>query len=227
MSETFELAARGDALRPGWFLYLASTPAVRLWSGVANFKLGAGQGPDAAGGIYFGLGILPQIPDLPIPLNGEFVTFEARLSGVTPKIAALMKQDAPAVRQARISFGTIELDADSNPIGDIAWPLTCWVDTPRMTRDGARKPPLLNVSLVCSSGSPRRTVTNGGAWTGVQQRIIDANDSSCDRVSQMATGTDEIWPIWTTGEHSRRVTMVDERANSAGRRGRAPGTDSP
>src|SRR5262252_6782729 len=93
---------RGDALRPVWLLYIASAPtAVRLWTGVPPFKLGP-SGPDTAGGIYYGLGIVASVPTLPIPMNGEFAAFELKLSGVTAAIARMMSDEAPMVRQARL-----------------------------------------------------------------------------------------------------------------------------
>jgi hypothetical protein len=185
---------RGDSLRPAWLLYIASTPAVRLWTGVANFKVGPGAGPDATGGIYYGLGIVAAVPALPIAMNGEFASIELRLSGITAAIAKLMNVEAPMVRQARLHIASLELDDCGSPIGAPAWVIHAFVNTPRLTRDGGSSPPTLTLSLVCSTGSPKRTVKNGGYWTGPQQRTIDPTDSSADRVSQYATGTNEIWP---------------------------------
>lgn len=195
MTDAYDAQLRGDKPRPAWLLYVASTPAVRYWSGIANFKLGAGSGPDTDGGLYFGLGILVSVPTLPIPLNGDFAALELKISGVRPAVAAKLRDDAPAVRQARISLASMELDDAGAPLAAPDWVWHGWVNTPRIGRDGTAKPPMLAISLMCSTGSPKRTVTNGGNWTGPQQRLIDPNDSSCDRVSGYATGTDENWPI--------------------------------
>jgi hypothetical protein len=190
---TLDTLLRGDRLQPAWLMYIASTPGVRLWTGPANFKLSA-CGQDATGGLYLGLGILCSVPSLRIPLNGNFALHTFSLSGVSKAAIQAVDADRNAIRNARISFARVELDADMNPVAAPVWVWVGEVIGLRMSRDGKGNPPTRTISLISAAGSAGRTVQTGGLWTGVQQRQIDPNDSSCDLVPYYANATDEIWP---------------------------------
>jgi hypothetical protein len=185
--------SRADALQKAWLTFIDSTPAVRVWNGTANFKLGP-CGPDTAGGIYQGLGIMVQVPRLTIPLNGAYKGHTFAMSGVSPQMLAAVNAERDAIRGARLCFSCIDLDADMNPV---AAPVTLWVgwiDSPRMERDGRSDPPKRTVSLVCSTGAVRRGVRAFTYYTPNQQAIIDPGDTSCMNVPTYAAGTDCIFP---------------------------------
>lgn len=184
----------GDRLQPAWLMYIDSSPAVRIWTGAANFKLGP-CGQDAGGGLYLGLGILVTVPSLKIPLNGGFSQHTFSLSGVSKTAMAAVNADRTALRGARVGFARLELDADGNPVAAPVWVWIGFVNGIRMTRNGQTRPPTRMVSLLCATGSPRRLLRAYGYYTSVQQRLIDPADSSCDFTAYYAAGTDEIWPI--------------------------------
>lgn len=186
---------RGDRLQPGWLMFVNCDPPVRVWSGSQNFKLGAASGPDAIGGLYLGLGVLVGVPSLKVPINGAFSQHIFSLSGVSAEAMRLANADRDTVRGATVAWARIELDADSQPIGDPLWLWKGWVGSPRVTRDGSSVPPLRTIALVTASGSVRRRVRQFGYWTGPQQRARDPIDSACDQVSTYARGTDVIWPV--------------------------------
>ncbi|MDR3512621.1 MAG: hypothetical protein P4L73_13380 [Caulobacteraceae bacterium] len=184
---------RGDRLQPGWLMFVDSTPAVRIWSGAANFKLGP-CGLDTAGGVYQGLGLIVGVPSLKVPINGSFSQHVFSLSGVTADMMQLANADRDAVRGARVAWARVDLDADGQPVAEPVWVWQGWVDSPRVARDGSSSPPTRTVSLVTSSGSVRRRIRQFGYWTSPQQRTRDPNDSACDQVATYAAGTDTIWP---------------------------------
>lgn len=184
---------RSDRLQPGWLMFLDCSPAVRVWSGAANFKLGA-SGPDLAGGIYQGLGLLVGVPTLKIPLNGSFSQHVFSLSGVTAQMMKLVDADRETVTGAKLSWGRLELDAQMQPVGAPVWLWKGTVDSPRLARDGGANPPTRTVSLVASTGAVTRKRQKISLWTGPQQRLIDPDDAACDGVARLAEGTDEIWP---------------------------------
>jgi hypothetical protein len=186
---------RSDAIAPAWFMYVNLDPAVRLWSGAANFKLGAGSGPDTGGGLYLGLGLVVSMPVLEIPMNGEYSAHEFKLSGISALSARLINSEAAKLAGARVNIGLVPLDGQSMPIGPVQWPWIGRGDGPQVTRDGERTPPLRTLSLIASAGSPSRKHRIAANWTGPQQRAIDPNDAACDGVAALANGTDNIWPI--------------------------------
>jgi hypothetical protein len=184
---------RGDALQPGWLMFMTSTPAARVWSGAANFKMGP-SGPDTAGGIYQGLGLLVNVPSLKLPMNGAYAQHVFEISGVTSAVLAVFDVNRASIQGARLSWGRVELDASGQPVAAPLWLWTGFVDGPRLTRNGDAKPPTRTLGLVCSSGAIRRNRRQFGYWTGVQQRLIDPTDSACDLTNQYAGGTSPIWP---------------------------------
>jgi hypothetical protein len=185
---------RGDRLKPAWLMYLESIPATRLWTGVGPFTLNAASGPDQAGGIYFGLGAIVQMPSLKIPLGGSYSGHSFGLSGVNQEMMTALNADAENVRGARLAWGRLELDQDGQPVGAPMWLWIGVVDSPRLTRDGTGTPPTRTISLIAATGAVRRRIRRASFWTSPQQRAIDPNDASCDQVSRYASGTDQIWP---------------------------------
>lgn len=184
---------RADRLQPGWLMFIDCSPAVRVWTGAANFKLGP-TGPDLTGGIYQGLGLVVNVPTLKIPLNGSFSQHVFSLSGVTAQMMKLVDADRTIVTGAKLSWGRIELDASLQPVAAPTWLWKGQIDSPRMARDGSSNPPTRTVSLVASTGAVTRRRQKVALWTGPQQRVIDPADSACDGVALLAQGTDTVWP---------------------------------
>lgn len=184
---------RRDTLQPGWLMFLACEPAVRLWSGAANFKLGP-CGPDTAGGVYFGMGIIVGVPQLKLPQNGSYSQHVFSLAGVSAESMRLVDGDREIVRGSALSWARVELDAAGQPMAEPVWLWKGWVDSVRLSREGSTKPPTRTVSLVCSTGSVTRKRRQASYYTAPQQRAIDPNDASCDQVALYAAGTSPIWP---------------------------------
>lgn len=184
---------RDDRLQPAWLMFIASTPSVRLWTGTANFKLGP-SGPDTAGGLYQGLGIMVQVPRLTIPLNGAYKGHTFSMSGVSAQMMAALNADRDAIRGARIVFARLELDADLNPVAAPVWLWTGWIDSPRVQREGGVDPPTRTVGLVCATGAVRRGVRKFAYYTPSQQALVDPADTACMNVPTYAVGTTVIFP---------------------------------
>lgn len=184
---------RGDALQPGWLMFVDAGPGVRIWSGAANFGLGV-TGPDAAGGVYQGLGVIVAVPTLKIPLNGSFSQHEFALSGVDAQVVRAFDVDRAVLQGANLSWARVELDASMQPIAEPVWLWKGSIDSPRIARDGSGSTAVRTISLMTSTGSVTRKRRVAAYWSGPQQRSIDPDDAACDGTAALAAGTDEIWP---------------------------------
>lgn len=184
---------RGDRLLPAWLLYIDCAPAVRLWTGPMKFKLAA-NGPDTAGGLYLGLGLMTQVPSLKLPVNGTAEDHVFGLSGVSAQIVRLIEADRDALRGARAFIARMELNPDGTVLGAPIWLWSGVVVSPRMQRDGSNGQVTYTISIMTSSGSTARKARQLTYYTGVQQRKRDGADTSCDNTAQYAAGTTVIWP---------------------------------
>ena len=182
-----------DRPRPGWFLYIETTPAIRVWSGFGKFRLPA-DSVDLDGGLYLGLGAMVNFPALKLPMNGTFNRLDITLSGVPRQVRILANAERATVRNARISLGIIPFDGDNQPLGSIAWLGDAIADTPKFDRVGQAGAPIETVSLSAASGDVARNQRELSYYTGVDQRRRSPDDAFCDFAAGYAIDDVEVWP---------------------------------
>lgn len=176
-------------------MFIDMPTPVRIWSGPFRFQLGP-SGPDTAGGVYAGLGVLVDLPTLTMPINGASSQHTFSLSGLDARAAALINADEAAIRAAPVAIARLEMNADQTPNGDPVWLWWGVCDTPQMSRQGRSSPVRYTVALKASSGIVSRKRSQISLYTPSQQALRDPTDTSMAWVPTYEEGTLVTWPVF-------------------------------
>lgn len=185
----------------GVFLRLATEPALHLTLGVNDMEIGIAS-VDSTGTIYRGAGVLQNIPELEMLINGiaDKVTFS--VSGVDPTFMAKLDAEAPEVVGAELHVGFAPLDDDFQPLTDIIPIWLGWADywsASQSEQKDTTKPVTNTISLMAMSGSPARSRQNLSTYTDQAQRMVNPisgqdDDRFCERVSRYFQAYIVSWP---------------------------------
>lgn len=191
------VAAFRGAYNLGLFFRLDSDPALHLWFGVSDI---AARIPDldVDGTVYFGGGILADIPDsLEVLLNGAAERADFTMSGIPADLTANLAADAPSVVGRRCDFGVAPLDSRWQMIGHV---VSLWVGTAdfwaeeQPPQPDVGKPRLRRLTLSTMTGNVSRALSAYETWTDRDQVNLSAGDEFCDRVSRYFPGQIVRWP---------------------------------
>jgi len=181
-------------VRLGVFWRLATTPRVRLWSGVGDFALPADL-IDIEGGAYIGKGSLVDIPTLDQLVNGVAARFDFSISAVgQTELLELADEDAANVRGSAINIGLLPFDAAEQPVGAMVWVWEGEADIVTLDSrlEGDRRIDTMTISAGSLFTGRRRPTFRH--YTDQEQRRRSADDRFCDRVTLYSTNYNKTWP---------------------------------
>lgn len=195
------LAYLKDSLNLGVFLRLATDPALHLTLGVNDMPIGI-ESIDSAGTVYRGAGVLQNIPELEMLINGIADTVRFTVSGVDDTFAARLDADAPDLLGSRIHVGFAPLDDDYQPLTNIIPIWLGWADFWSAQQEPAidhTQPAVNSITLVAKSGTHARSKQNLSTYTDQAQRQIypvsgQNDDRFCERVARYFQGYIVSWP---------------------------------
>lgn len=184
----------GKLVRASMVVRIATDPPVRAWFGNGDLEHEA-DAVETEGGLYKGVGLLPEMPPLQQMVNGAASRVDLTASGVDARIVALADADASEVRSKRVDFGIKFFDTDWAPLGQTIWLAQYEADVIRTdmvsTADFNRA---RSVTLSIGSIMTGRRRPKLAFWTRAWQRLREATDAFCDRVSLYTAEAEIKWP---------------------------------
>lgn len=199
--DTATIAYLKDSLNLGLFLRLDTTPSLHLTLGVNDMPIGISS-VDSAGTVYRGAGILQNLPDLEMLINGIADTVRFTVSGVDDTFAARLDESAPDLLGSKIHVGFAPLDDNYQPVTNIIPIWLGWADfwSAAQTESVDHTQPAMNsITLVAKSGAQGRSKQNLSTYTDQAQRQIypvsgQNDDRFCERVARYFQGYIVSWP---------------------------------
>lgn len=186
----------------GLFFRLATEPSLHLWLGFGNIEAQMDV-VDEDGVIYTGGGIVKELPDLDVLLNGTAERVDFVLSGIPEEMIIDQVTSLPDVEGADCHIGLAPLDQRQQlegPVRPIWFGLAdFWVlaQQPRMSIDDAA---ICSMILSCAGGDASRSTPTLVSWTPDQQHLLTASgqptDLLCDRVPRYNQNYYLVWPRW-------------------------------
>lgn len=198
LSATELLALEAGSQRIGIFFYLATSPAIRLWAGVAKMNPGV-NAIDLTGQEYKGFGELVEVPTLRQLLNGAAERFEFVLSGVTASMLELAQDDAVEVKGKPGALGFALMDAEWQPIGEVHWIRRFTADYLSIRQDITEDPdnPVVRtIALSVGTQATNRRQPALSFFTDQDQRRRTGSpfDRFCERVGLYSQEQTKTWP---------------------------------
>ncbi len=139
---------------------------------------------DVDGTIYRAAGLLQDVPQLQVLLNGEAEDVQFSLNGVSPEFAGQLYDAAPPVGGADIIMGFCPYDERYQPIADIVpmWRgiADFWSEEMPPQTD-LTKPSFRNITLAASGGETARYGQALLTFTDLYQQVISPGDRFCER----------------------------------------------
>lgn len=188
----------GGAVRPGVLVRIATTPVIRLWTGVVrDLAIGADAVETTEGAIYQGMGKLTNVPAVNQLLNGQAERVDFTLSGaaLTGEIAAIASTEAGDIRGADVNLGFLVFDANWQVISPTAWPWDGSADSLTVQRQGDAANPTRILKLSVGSLMTGRRRPSIAYWTDPDQKRRSPDDDFFDRVRQYSIQTTKVWPV--------------------------------
>jgi hypothetical protein len=190
-------ALRPSTVRPALLFYMASTPAVRVWTGPGPLEAPADT--VETGGIYKGIGSISGWPAVDALINGVASRVDFTLSGLPTGYLSLADEDAETIRFAPVHLGAWFLGADWQPHPLFPTPLWVWSGTAdsiqaELVGGDESTPPSATVTLSVGGGDTGRKSQRQSYWTGTDQRRRSADDAFCDLTVNYTERAQKRWP---------------------------------
>lgn len=186
----------------GVFFRLDSTPPLHLWLGTTDRRIGVQSTGMFAGeeSVYTGAGMLLDLPDLEVMLNGLAKQITLSLSveeSLYKRFLTGLDEAPPEVRGAPAMVGFAPLDERWQPRCGII-PLWCGSGDfstiefePAETIDGSAT---MKISLTLSTGDSSRAQPRALTFTDAAQRALHSTDRFFERVSRYVQTHFISWP---------------------------------
>ena len=170
----------------GVFFRLGTDPALHL-SFLVNDMMMEMPGLDEPGTIYKGCGVLQNIPELEVLVNGIADTVTFTLSGLDPSLTAAMLDSAPDVLGAPVTVGIAPMDVRWQPKTPI---VLLWSGTADMISEAMppetdpTKNRTQSISLAAMTGDQSRQFQNLSTYADPIQQEISPGDRFCSRTTR-------------------------------------------
>lgn len=176
---------------------------LRLWSGVGDYpvKTAGGvftgfQSIDSNGDVYYGAGLLEDIPEVEVLVNGLAERVQFVMSGIPNYIAREVADSAPVVKGREVRVGMAPLDADYQPIIS---PVSLWFGVAdywsiQMDVAQGKEPAIFSIALSVGSGMTGRSRPRLVSFTNAQQLLAHPTDRFFDRVLRYTVSYTVAWP---------------------------------
>jgi hypothetical protein len=181
----------------GVFLRIATTPPIRLWTGRQSMRAPAND-LDPQEEVYYGLGIMQNIPELDRLIDGEArrvdFTLSAKGSGFNETVVNLLDGEMIGVAGSKARIGHLRFDRLWQPTSAMRWAWDGTMDEVglEMAEDGEGHRWVIHVSM--STGMVDRNRPPLDYWTPKDQFQISATDRAFDYVPSYNEGTTRIYP---------------------------------
>ncbi len=182
-----------SVVRPALFLYVETTPPVRVWTGPKNRPMPADD-VDLEGGEYLALA-LSAFPVIDRLLDDQAGEYDLTLSGIDPEALALL--DVPSdISGARAHLGQLLADANWRPVAGIDWladydaEAVSWSLVQAEDGNGHTA----SVSLRLGSASTDRRLASLVNWSPVEQAILSSTDLAFEFTPSLSVGTTRRFP---------------------------------
>lgn len=180
-------------VRPALFLYIETSPAIRIWTGSKTYPLAADE-VDLDGGDYLALA-LSSVPAIDRLVDDQAGEYELAISGISSEALALLDvpEDLPG---ARAHLGQMKFDAQWRPEGGVEWladfdaEAVSW----SLTRNDSGDGQTASVSLRLGSASTDRRMASLLHWSDVEQAIVSPTDRAFEFVNSISIGTTRQYP---------------------------------
>lgn len=181
------------AHRESIVVHIACDPPAILWSGVGFLPLA----PDAVidePSLALGGGELVSFPDFQQLLGGTAERLEAVFSGVSEETIRLAIADAPSVRNAIVTVGTVRFSTADWSIVAVDWEATFQARSLKVGRPQAQNGSVVrSITLAIVQGETRRFRAPNAYFTDADQRRRSATDSVFSHVGAISVGVSRRW----------------------------------
>jgi len=182
-----------SSVRPALFLYIETTPPVRIWTGPQVYPL-AGDDVDLTGGDYLPLG-LASFPAIDRLIDDQAGEYDLAVSGIDAETLGLLEVPSD-ISGARAHLGQIKFDAHWQPTAGVDWladydaESVSWSLVQAEDGDGHEAA----VSLRLGSASTDRRMSALTNWSAVEQAVISATDDFFEFMNSLSLGTTRRYP---------------------------------
>jgi hypothetical protein len=186
-------SATGSAPKAVLLLRIEADPVLRLATVFGAIEI-PGNALDAGAQTYRGLGALASgIPVVQQLLNGVADRASFTLSGVPASVAALLEDEAAAVRGAPVNLGLVKLDDDWQPIGAVLWLWDGTADKISASSSMQEGDQVYAVTMSVGTAHATRRRPAFASWTDVQHQRAHPGDLFFNQVP--AAEKQKRWPI--------------------------------
>lgn len=179
------------------FFRMDSDPPLRLWLGINDIPQ---QIPtiDVEEETYIGRGLLHDVPELEVLLNGAADRVNFTLSGIDPDTSALADTEIPPIRGAKVHVGITTLDERYQPMSDIIPMMVGRASfvTEQVEPVKGYETQQITMGLSVGFGPTTRSRRSQALWSHAQHIAIHPTDDFCKNTSRYARGSEAVWPRW-------------------------------
>lgn len=184
-------ALDSDTLRVGILFRMATTPIVRVWLGVGDFRPGV-NAFDTTDEIYSGLGQLIDVPALSELINGVADRISFHASGVSEDILALAEKESN-VKGAAVAIGVAFFGASWQQLGPPRWLFRGRADYVGIQQQSGAQGVTRVVELSVGSLFTGRRRRGLSYMTDADQQARHPGDLFCERTALYSEAT-KTWP---------------------------------
>jgi len=176
--------------RESWIVRIDSDPPVRMIATVNNRRIPADAIESEANALYLAGGSLVQIPELAALVNDTADRVEVGVSGVTPEVVAIAKEEASEVIGCAFNVGRIEFD-DNWQIDRVIWLRQFRIDKITVGRQTATtgNSPSRSITLSLGTGNTGRSSAPNTFFTPLDQARRSPTDQIFSQVPGMSIET--------------------------------------
>jgi hypothetical protein len=186
----------GGGVRPGFLLRVASSPVIRLWTGIGPLQIDSDAIETDDGASYQGSGYLVNLPAVSALINGVAERADFTLAGtaIDGPIAALASAEAGAIRGAAVNLGLLVFDDTWQKLSPVAWLWDGEADSLIVSRADQGGQATRSITLSVGSIMTGRRRPGIAYCTDADQRRRSADDAFFDRVKIYNRGSTRVWP---------------------------------
>lgn len=167
-------------------LRIASDPIARVWGGIGDLIIPADIVEDADAK-YLGGGLLVQIPDLDLLLNGQAASLTITVSGVSLKTLAIFRDETNTVQNALVHIGIAYFDDDWQ-LESVEWVGVYTCGSTAMSSQGGANGRTRSISITIGDFTDRNNAPLA-LWTPADQARRSPTDIFFDHVPGITSGT--------------------------------------
>lgn len=187
-------ALESDTQRIGILFRMASTPIVRIWLGVADFRPGI-NAYDATDEVYSGLGQLIDVPALSQLINGVADRLTFHVSGISQETMNLAAAGSD-VKGAAVAIGIVIFGGQWQQLGAPKWLFRGRADYVTVQQQSGVSGVTRIMELSVGSLFTGRRRRGLSYLTDADQQARHAGDKYCERTT-LYSEVSKVWPTFS------------------------------